>query len=175
MPYNLESIDRIEEVKKQAIDLQRSFHKPAQILKFSNFLSFRDLKQIWHETSCYVSMSKIEGFGIPVLRNQMLDNEILVLQNDNSGYVDYLQDKFTYQIPTKQIEARNEIMWLYDEKTQWAQPRIDDCIDYFRSVVTFRRNNSLDSKEYNKTIFDKFEYQNVGKLYIETILKHFNA
>ena len=175
MPFNLDSIDRIESIKKQAINLQRSFKKPVQILKFSNFLSYKDLKQIWHETNCYVSMSKIEGFGIPVLRNQMLDNEILVLQNDNSGYVDYLSTDFSYQIPSKQIEARDEMMWLYNERTKWAHPKIDDCVDYFREVYSNERNNNPASQNYNEKIFDKFEYQNVGKYYIETILKYFNG
>lgn len=170
--YNVDTFERIESLKRKTIRLQRKYKNPANIIKFSSFLNNSELKKLWYKTDCYVTMAKIEGFGIPMLRSNILRKPILCLNNNNSGYMDYLKDSVDCKmIQTRQQYAEDEFMWLYDDKTAWAVPRIDDAVDMFRYMFEHHQDikcNILSSDENNKKR-SKYLFENVCNQYIDTI------
>ena len=128
LPYNIETFNKNEELKKQAITLQNSYTVSPDILKFSTFLNDDELKALWNRTDIYVSMAKLEGFGIPLLRMLLLNKPIICLKNENSGYHDFLTEDTTYFIDTLQTVAKEEFMWLYNYENKWEITNINYVI-----------------------------------------------
>jgi len=184
-PYNNQTFSKIENLKRQTIKLQRKYKKPAQIIKISSHLNFDELKDLWAATSIYVSLAKIEGFGIPMLRMFLMDKPIICLDNFNSGYMDYLNNDNAYLIPTIQHIAKDEFMYLYNENTSWAIPNINAVINIFKDCLNdfLSKNNKSMTKPYLtnrfsdkyidnlKNIYSKYSFQSVSKKYVDTIKK----
>lgn len=126
LPFNPLTFDRIETLKRKMIELQKQYKNPARIIKISQYLKTETLEQLWSRADAYVSLAKIEGFGIPLLRFAFLRKPIIALNNSNSGYLDFLNDNNSYLIPTTQIVAENEHIPIYTKETQWGIPKVND-------------------------------------------------
>lgn len=187
LPYNTHSLLRIEELKKQTIKLQKKYKHPVTIYKYSCFLEEQELKQLWNRADIYVSMAKIEGFGIPMLRMHLLNKPIICLKNENSGYMDFLNQNNSYIIPTIQHTAKDEFMWLYSENTEWAIPNISDVILTFRQCLNEYLSNiyksarkecypgaSIGMSDNLETKLKKFSFNTISELYIKTIKENYN-
>jgi len=176
--FNFKTFDRIESLKRDAINLQKKFVNPSTILKISNELSYKDLKQLWHRANIYVSFSKIEGFGIPLLRHYVMGKSVVIIDNKNSGHHDFLNQESIYSVPAKQVNAKDEFMWLYSKETEWAVPKIDDCISILRKAVSNYKqgiNRTIESDLNKEKKIDFYSYENIGKLYVELIKNNFNS
>src|SRR6185369_4545530 len=97
-----------ETLKRQTMKLQKQYKYPASIIKFSTFLSNNDIKLLWLYADIYISLAKIEGFGIPMLRMSLLEKPIVCLENYLSGYMDYLNKDNSYLIPSYETQAKEE-------------------------------------------------------------------
>jgi glycosyltransferase involved in cell wall biosynthesis len=122
-PHNKLTYHDLEKIKGRMIKLQKSYKKPAKILKISQRLDESILKKLWHRTDCYLHFAKIEGFGIPLLRMMMLGKPIIALYNGDSGYMDYLGTDINVKfISNKRIIAENEFIPIYTKETEWSIP-----------------------------------------------------
>lgn len=130
--FNERTYEKNEALKRKIISLQKQFQNPAQIIKISQNLKEETLKKLWHNTNVYVSMARIEGFGIPLLRMAVLQKPIISLDCPVSGYIDYLNKTNSYLIPSKLTLAREEFMFLYTKKTQWGTPKLTDVVFAFK-------------------------------------------
>jgi len=172
-PFNSLTFDSIEKYKRDTIKLSKQFHNPAKIIKFSEKLNKDDLKILWNRSNFYVSLSKIEGFGIPMLRHYVLKKPIICLENPNSGYNDFLNHNTAYIIPSLQVKAKNEIMKLYTEESTWAVANIADVINTFKQALEeylVGRAKNI-NKDFATDVYKNFNYNTVLKLYVETIKK----
>lgn len=167
VPFNLLTYDRIEKTKRDMMALQKTYTAPAKIIKISQHLQWQTMQKLWNRTNAYVSLAKIEGFGIPLLRFACMGKPIITLDNPNSGYLDFLNKQNSYLIPTTQEIAVGEHMPMYTDKTTWGVPKVEnvgktmrDC--YFQWLnVTHRTVNSKD--------LIRMEYKNVLKKYIDLL------
>jgi len=169
MPYNKLTFDRIEKLKGEMMKLQKSFSRPARIIKISQDLQWETLQQLWYRADAYVSTAKIEGFGIPLLRFAYLEKPIVTLVNHNSGYMDYLNSRNSYLIPTKQTIAIGEHMNMYTDQTKWGIPTVEDVSRAFANC--FHEHYHVTHRKTNRSLLDRMEYKNVMKKYIELLKK----
>ena len=96
--------------------------------------------------------------------------EMSLIKRTYVRHWNFLNDKSTHQVPSKQIYAKDEFMWLYDEKTTWADTDIDNVVDYYRNVVNYgKKNNAQDVN-----VKENFKYDFVCEKYVQTIEKYFN-
>lgn len=179
LPYIPPIFLRNEEIKKQAIKLQKTYKKPPLIIKFSTFLNEDELKTLWNLTNVYVSLAKIEGFGIPMLRMFLMNKPIIALRNENSGYVDYLEEGNSYLIDCIQVEAKDEFMWIYEKETQWGIPNIGDVVNIFRQCLSdYDKNDHRCMKNtYNahwEENFEKYSLETITQSYINEIKNSHN-
>lgn len=169
MPFSAQFFDRNEALKEQAINLQKTFVFPPTILKFSCYLEEDELKALWNRANAYVSLAKIEGFGIPMLRMFLMNKPIICLDNENSGYQDYLKsyNESVYKIPTIQTKAVDEFMWLYNKETKWAIPNMQDVVNAFRKCA----NDIIEGKKFtcDSENFTTYSLETVGAKYISEI------
>lgn len=166
-PLNALTYERIEKVKREMMTLQGQYNNPAQILKISQHLQWNTLQKLWKRTNAYVSFAKIEGFGIPLLRFACLGKPIITLDNPNSGYLDYLNVKNSYLIPTEQVIAVGEHMPMYTDKTTWGVPKVEDISSTMIRCYT----EWLESyhKKANLSTLRHMEYKKVLKSYIDLL------
>lgn len=178
IPYNNLTFDKNEQLKRDAIRLQETYIYTPEIIKFSAGLDESEMKALWNKTNIYVSLAKIEGFGIPMLRMHLLNKPIICLRNQNSGYNDYLNDSNSYMIDTLQIDAEDEFMWLYEKETKWAVPNIQDGVKIFRKCYNdyingISKSLNLKSSEF-ENYFKNYSLPKIANNYIEKIKEEFN-
>jgi len=172
LPYNTITFNRNERIKKQAIKLQKKYTTTPDILKLSCDIDFSELKYLWNKIHIYVSFAKIEGFGIPLLRMLLLKKPIITIQNNLSGYSDYLNDNNSYLVKSEIINAKDEFMWLYDSDSQWASVKIEDVIEVFKQCL----QDVLDKKQkIQKDMLElsRFSYTTVTNKYHQVIVDSF--
>ena len=175
LPYTHTTFYKNEELKAQAIKLQNSFYHPPTILKFSSFLNEDELKTIWNACDAYVSLAKIEGFGIPLLRMAMLNKPIIALKNFNSGYMDFLNSSNSYLIDCYQTRASDEFMWLYTGETEWGIPLMQNVVETFRTCFHDIKKKSAKLIKATDRIKKEMSLQSVANSYIYQIKKSYSA
>ena len=174
IPFNARTFMQNEKWKKQAIKLQRSLKYSPQIIKYSTFLDDTELKALWGRADVYVSLAKLEGFGIPMLRMHLLNKPIICLRNENSGYMDYLNDTNAYLIDSFPIKAEEEFMWLYEDKTEWNVPLMSDVIETFEKVardikVDKQKRLRRETPEHVDMVYKKYSLEQVANQYVSII------
>jgi len=163
--YNQITFERTEKIKNHISLIQKQYKYPATILKISQYLNESDLEKLWKNCDFYVSLSKIEGFGIPLLRMAYLEKPILALKNDYNGYQQFLNHKNSYLIPSISCIAKDEFMNIYTKESKWSEPYIEDVIEFFKKSYTDLKLNKVKKPDKNKII--DYEFKNISEKYIK--------
>ena len=158
----------IEDLKRRIMNLQKTYKNPAKIIKLSQDVPWDVMKKLWYNIDIYVSLARIEGFGIPLLRMAALQKPIVALDSELSGSRDWLSFKNSYLIPTKQVLAQEEFMQIYDlEKTHWATPiDINDVVKTLRVCLSDYLNKDNLKLVSEKTI-KSMTLDNIAKTYLK--------
>lgn len=170
-PFNSTTFKTIEALKEKTIKLQKQYKNPAKIIKISQSLPFETMKKIWMNIDCYISLSKIEGFGIPLLRMAALHKPLIILDSNLSGSADWLTKDTAYMIPTKNVLAKDEPMYLYDPKyTQWSVPL--DNQDINKTLIKAYDDIKLNKQKLvPNNIIETMTIKNIAKNYVEVLQK----
>lgn len=171
MPFNKLTFERIEKLKADTIKLQKEYKTPASIVKISQTLDWNKMQDLWNRADAYVSFAKIEGFGIPMLRFAALGKSIVTLDSKLSGYMDFLNSRNSYLVPTQQIKAVGEHMAMYTEDTQWSVAKIEDISKAMLNCYIDSLN--VTQKHVWPADIKYMEHKNVMKSYVE-LLKSLN-
>lgn len=159
-PYNKE----IEKDKEEIFLRQEYYKNPAKIVKISQYLAEDKLNALLQRSNCYVQFSQIEGFGIPLLKAAALEKPIITLDNQDSGYIDFLNRDNCYFVNSCKI-TKEHSFWLYDKNSLWTVPYLSAASKTFQRVLFDYQNICLKNK-YDVT---SFELNKVAKQYIKTL------
>jgi len=119
--HNPTTFDYLEKLKKEIDILQKQYKYPAKIIKISQWCTKEELTNLMYLCDCYVQPSKIEGFGIPVLRAAAMKKTIIATDSNLNGYMDFLTDSaLAYLVPGKIEVAIGEINPMYTEVSEWC-------------------------------------------------------
>lgn len=168
--YNISNTKYLEACKQQAIDLQKQYKNPVQILKISQYLEPHVLDSIWSKVNAYVSFAKIEGFGIPLLKAACRQIPIITLNNSLSGYTDFLNTDNCYmsnsRIETQEFQPGS----IYNSDSEWQIPVSEDqLIQNLRTCYEDLKKNTL--KTVNTRGIKHMEYSKIIKQYVKYIKK----
>lgn len=168
--FNERTFQNNEVMKEKIISLQTQYKQPASIIKISQHLKPETLKRVWSNIHIYVSLAKIEGFGIPLLRMAVLQKPIITLDCPVSGYLDFLNKDNSYLIPAKIIKAEDEFMFLYKKDTKWGIPKnVNYIIDAFKlSLEDYLKGNL---KLVDLKALEYMHIDNIVQKYITVIKK----
>lgn len=125
-PHNNTTFDVLEQIKIDIGKLQSQYKYPAKILKISQWLDKKELNQLMDRCDCYIQPSKIEGFGIPLLRAVIKRKQIIAMLNEFSGYLDFLTTANCLFFRGRLETAIGEINPIYKSDTQWLTPDLED-------------------------------------------------
>lgn len=159
-PYNKE----IEKDKEEVFLRQQYYKNPAKIVKISQHLPEDKLNTLLQQSDCYVQLSQIEGFGIPLLKAAALGKPIITLDNRDCGYMDFLNEDNCYLVNSCKM-TKEHGFWLYDKNSLWTVPYLAAASKTFQRVLFDYHHISLKNK-YDVTAF---ELNNIAKQYLKIL------
>jgi hypothetical protein len=135
-----------------------------EITVITDELNQEDLCSVMSNIDCYVCVSYMEGFCIPLLNALRWNKKIIALDSSLSGYMDFLNDSNSYLIRYNRIpiHRKSDCLLIWTEDSEWEEPDYRDLRDTMRKVihegprpVTDISQYSMDKvmKEYRK-VFD---------------------
>lgn len=125
-----------------------------EVIIISQFLSESDLESIMKGIDCYICLSYMEGFCIPLLKAAVLKKRIIALDSKISGYMDFLDKENASLIPCKEIEIEKseESLLIYSDRSKWEEADYKEFKNSLRKhfnkeVGAFSKNLSSFSKK----------------------------
>ncbi|MFV2016014.1 MAG: hypothetical protein ACC656_11325, partial [Candidatus Heimdallarchaeota archaeon] len=129
---------------------KKMYKNPANIEFITDFLPIQKLRWIWKRTNCYISLSGIEGFCIPMLNMSVLNKPIISIKNSIFGYMDFVDDTFLINSDMLCLENDNEI--YNDTKNCWV-----DFPNYKYQYILQHVINTVDEIDTLNTDISKYE------------------
>ena len=117
---------------------------------------FKHIAPLYKASDCLVSASSFEGFGLPML--EAFAAKIQVIAPRVSGQLDFLNEENSFLISVDKIKAGEKYQyWKPRDDSYTFLPRVDELASSMRSVF------SGNKKEYDKSLVDKFSWENSAK------------
>jgi len=108
---------------------------------------------------CYVCLSYMEGFCIPLLNAAVLKKDIITLNSKISGYMDFINKKNSVLLPVKKIKIDNspENLRIYSEDSEWEEPNYNEYKKSLLSVYKgeYKFDKNLDYSKFSKEVVMK--------------------
>ncbi len=137
-----------------------------EVVIINEFLSDDNLNSLRRGIDCYVCLSYMEGFCIPLLNSIVLHKDIICFNTEISGYSDFINKDNAYLLDVKKIpiDASVENLRIYSKNAQWEQP---DYSEYQKSLrILYNKQYPFD-KNTNK--YDSYSQEYVMNQYLSII------
>ena len=94
-----------------------------------------ELYQLWANADVYISLSHMEGFGIPLLNFASFGKPIITLRSNISGYMDFLNDDNCYFVESHLVKD-TDFPTLYTSESEWDDIKdINQCVSVLKQVI----------------------------------------
>lgn len=137
-----------------------------EVIIINSFISDTDLNDIRKNIDCYVCLSYMEGFCIPLLNALVLGKDAIALKSRHSGYMDYVDNSNVYLLPSIEIDIDESVesLLIYDKDSRWEEV---ENYDLFKTAM----KDVVDGK-YN---FDKGQKLNdlMGRFGKNNVMYHY--
>lgn len=99
-----------------------------EIVIIDDHISKNNIFSVMINCDCYICLSYMEGFCIPLLNAAVLMKDIICLDTKISGYKDFLNKENSIMINCKQIPIINskESISIYEANSIWEEPNYDE-------------------------------------------------
>ena len=120
-----------------------------EVTIINSFLEESELNSLRSGIDCYVCLSYMEGFCIPLLNAAVAKKDIICLDSKISGYTDFLNEKNTRMVSCHDIpiDTLQESLLIYDKKSRWEEADYSDykkaLIDVFRGEYKIDKNTDF--------------------------------
>jgi FkbM family methyltransferase len=150
--HNVRLIVKLSTTDQNRINYFRSLinKEGPEVVIISEFLKEEELESIMRGIDCYICLSFMEGFCIPLLKAAVLKKRIIALDSKISGYIDFLDKENASLIPCKEIEIEKseESLLIYSDRSKWEQA---DLNSYRKALKdNFNKRTKPFSKNMNK-------------------------
>jgi glycosyltransferase involved in cell wall biosynthesis len=155
--HNVRLIVKLSTIEHNRINYFRSIinKEGPEVVIISEFLKEEELESIMRGIDCYICLSFMEGFCIPLLKAAVLKKRIIALDSKISGYIDFLDKENASLIPCKEIEIEKseESLLIYSDRSKWEQA---DLNSYRQSLKdNFNKRTKPFSKNMKERIMIK--------------------
>lgn len=108
-----------------------------EITVITDELNQEDLCSIMKNIDCYVCVSYMEGFCIPLLNALRWNKKIIALNSSVSGYMDFLNNDNAYLIRCHliPIHKKADCLIIWTEESEWEEPDYWDLKDTMLKVI----------------------------------------
>ena len=141
-------IDRTGE-RARELDFFEECAVDPRIIVLNEFMVEKDVRTLMASCDVLVSLSRAEGFGLPVL--EAMSMGIPVVCTGFSGHLDFATPEGALLVPYDRVPIGDSATehyrpHHYDRPPSWAQPDLDCAADYLRRLSDdedFRRSRGL--------------------------------
>jgi hypothetical protein len=126
-----------------------------EIIIIDEFIPKENIYSLMINCDCYVCLSYMEGFCIPLLNAAVLKKDIICLDSKISGYTDFLDKDNSIMISCSNIPIFKGIsLAIYDTSSIWEEP---DYSEYKMALrLSFEKkyqfNKVGDFKDFHKDV-----------------------
>jgi glycosyltransferase involved in cell wall biosynthesis len=115
---------RVQEIKDSYIDIEDL----PEIHIINRMLPEEHITSIMHGIDCYICLSYMEGFCIPLLNAAVLKKDIIAINSKISGYTDFLNHKNAILIGFNKItiDGNQESTLIYSKESTWEEAKYDE-------------------------------------------------
>jgi hypothetical protein len=136
----------------------------------SDFLDEQKINDIHFKMNAYFSMSKGEGWNLPLCDAALFGNQII--STHPSGFTEYLKNNdMFYPIKTTKKNIKNSDFKYMTENQKWQEPSIKDASE--KLLIAYddylEGNNTSDIK---KQCLDVINYDNVLDIFFSTLRQY---
>lgn len=125
----------------------------------SDILEEEQIINLIRYSNAYVSVSKGEGFDLPLM--QAMSMEKLILTTRFLAHGDYLNDSNSIDIKYSLMPCSEAAAPLYDSYQNWSRPDMGSYIEGLRKAYTLIKNNTSQNYgiEARKTIIENYSVE----------------
>lgn len=127
----------------------------------SDILDEDQIINLMRYSDVYVSVSKGEGFDLPMMQSMSLGK--LILTTRFLAHGDYLNDSNSIDIKYSLMPCSDAAAPLYDSYQMWSRPDMGSYIEGLRKAYSVVKNKS-----------HNYDYRNYSEAARQTIIKHFS-
>jgi len=133
---------------------------------YNHWLNNEDLNSLRRGIDCYITLSYMEGFCIPLLNAAVLKKDIICMNSTISGYMDFINSNNAILIPVKKIpiDSKFESLLIYDKSSIWEEPIYGEYRSALRKAFSGTYNFKKDQD------YSNFSKASVMQKYLEEIL-----
>ncbi len=137
-----------------------------EVVIINEFLSVDNLNSLRRGIDCYVCLSYMEGFCIPLLNSVVLKKDVICLDTEISGYADFVNKDNSYLINSEKvsIEASVRDLAIYSPISQWEKA---DYIQYRKALRSIYNKEYIYNKDIND--YSKYSQEFVMNQYLKII------
>lgn len=134
----------------------------------SEHMSEIELAHLWQQADCYISLSHMEGFGIPLLNFAALGKPIITLRSSISGYMDFLNDDNCYFVDSRQFTIGKDNL-IFSGSSMWedVDNSFEPCSNILQNVVADLVRGKC--RTVSPDDIRQFRFEHVQKRYLTTI------
>ena len=166
------SSDRIDDIH----DILNNYSDKPEISIITDHLSESDLESIMSNIDCYICLSHMEGFCIPIINALKWGKKVIALNTEISGYGDFLNHDNAYLVNCKRIpiDKEYESLLICDKDSEWEEPDYEHYRLLLKEVITDNSKISVDISRYSKEnimdeysiVIDGYHKFNFGDFYL---------
>lgn len=136
-----------------------------EIVIIEDLLPKEDLYSLMINSDCYVCLSYMEGFCIPLLNAAVLKKDIICLDTKISGYSDFLNKDNSIMISCKEIPILNlaECIAIFETDSIWEEPNYSEY--KFALRLSYEKKYNFNKKDN----FGDYHKDVVMRKYLELV------
>lgn len=149
--------DRLLDIKK----ILKKYPKKPEVIFLNKRLPKEYLYSLERGIDCYICLSHMEGFCIPLLNAIVLKKDVITLDTKISGYKDFVNKENSILLPTKEIDLLGtpDNTWIYSKESKWEDT---DYSEYKKALRKVFKGEYKFNKDQN---YSKYSQKNVMKEY----------
>lgn len=154
------SSDRVNELNS----ILSKYKDRPEVVIITKHLSDEDLESIMSNIDCYICLSHMEGFCIPIINALKWGKKVIALNTEISGYGDFLNHDNAYLVNCKRIPIDKELesLLIWGEDSEWEEPDYEHYRLLLKQVITDNSKEPVDISRYSKDNIMK-EYSDLIK------------
>jgi len=148
--------------------IRNSYQNAPEVDIYNQWLDDADLNSLRRGMDCYVMLSYMEGFCIPLLNAAVLKKDIICLNSTISGYMDFINKGNSILVPVKKIpiDQKHESLLIYDKTSTWEEPIYPEYQRALRKAYTgeYQFDKVDDFSDFSKrSVMEKYREEIEGR------------
>ncbi len=156
----------ISELEGILSDAMEKYSGVPEVIIINEFMQERDLNSMRRGIDCYICLSYMEGFCIPLLSAVILKKDIICLDTQISGYSDYINKDNAVLLSVKRMptDKTKENSMFYSAESEWEEPSYEEYKIALRNV--FEGAYCFNKEAYK---YDEYSESSVMSKYMHII------